>query len=59
MEALFCPWCGEPLETWPDADGADDQDYVEDCAVCCRPIRFRVVRIGASGEFRIEAQAER
>jgi hypothetical protein len=55
---LSCPWCGEPLETWPDPDGGERQDYVEDCAVCCRPIRFVVVT-AEDGQFRIEAFAER
>ena len=36
-----CPYCGEPLELWVDVS-AGDQDYVEDCAVCCRPIECRL-----------------
>ena len=32
-----CPYCGEPLELVVDAS-AGAQRYVEDCAVCCRPI---------------------
>lgn len=34
-----CPYCGEPGEVVLDLSGGD-QDYFEDCAVCCRPIRF-------------------
>jgi len=34
-----CPYCGEPGEVVLDLSGGD-QDYYEDCAVCCRPIRF-------------------
>lgn len=36
-----CPYCGEPIELITDAS-AGDQDYIEDCAVCCRPMRVRV-----------------
>lgn len=34
---LHCPYCGEAFETSVDLS-AGDQDYVEDCVVCCRPI---------------------
>jgi hypothetical protein len=36
-----CPYCGETLELTVDAS-AGAQRYVEDCAVCCRPIEVRV-----------------
>ena len=36
-----CPYCGEPIELLVDCS-AGDQDYIEDCAVCCRPITVRV-----------------
>ena len=38
-----CPYCGEPVELLVDAS-AGDQCYVEDCAVCCRPMAV-VVRV--------------
>ena len=34
---IHCPYCGEAFETVADAS-AGSQSYVEDCAVCCRPI---------------------
>lgn len=34
-----CPYCGEPVEAVLDLSGGDQQ-YVEDCPVCCRPILF-------------------
>lgn len=37
-----CPWCGEPLELTVDCS-IGDQDYVEDCQVCCAPILVTVV----------------
>lgn len=32
-----CPHCGEPNEIPVDSGGAEDQTYVEDCQVCCKP----------------------
>lgn len=32
-----CPYCGEPIDLLVD-DSAGDQQYIEDCQVCCRPI---------------------
>ncbi|MGE4407365.1 CPXCG motif-containing cysteine-rich protein [Pseudomonas sp.] len=34
-----CPYCGEPAEALLDLSGGDQQ-YIEDCPVCCRPIVF-------------------
>src|SRR5439155_7856561 len=40
---VMCPYCGEPNEIGIDAGGGANQDYVEDCQVCCRPWRVTVV----------------
>ncbi len=32
-----CPYCGEPIELVVDAS-VDEQEYIEDCQVCCRPM---------------------
>ena len=34
---LTCPYCGEPIALVVDAS-AGAQTYIEDCAVCCRPM---------------------
>lgn len=34
-----CPYCGEAVEAVLDLS-AGDQQYIEDCPVCCRPIVF-------------------
>jgi len=34
-----CPYCWEQAEAVLDLS-AGDQEYVEDCPVCCRPIVF-------------------
>ncbi len=40
--ALLCPYCGQPGEVDFDAGGAPEQDFEQDCAVCCRPWRVHV-----------------
>ena len=46
---LHCPYCGESLETTVDCS-AGSQAYIEDCAICCRPIEVRI-RVGGEGEL--------
>lgn len=41
LRMVRCPYCGESFETNVDASGGS-QEYVEDCAVCCRPIVFKL-----------------
>jgi hypothetical protein len=36
-----CPFCGESFSIVVDCS-VDRQDYIEDCFVCCRPIRFLI-----------------
>ena len=35
--AVDCPYCGEPITMLVDTS-CDEQSYIEDCKVCCRPI---------------------
>jgi hypothetical protein len=37
----LCPHCGEQVDTWPDIGGGEQQEYIEDCPVCCRPNRIQ------------------
>ena len=37
FQDIDCPYCGEPNTLALDAS-AGAQRYIEDCAVCCRPI---------------------
>lgn len=41
-ESLACPYCGESVEVYVDPDGGDQQSYVEDCPICCRPWQVEV-----------------
>ena len=40
-EVVVCPYCGQQtlvfVDTW-----AGNQDYVEDCVVCCRAISLHI-----------------
>ena len=38
---INCPYCGEIIDILID-DSVTDQDYFEDCSVCCRPIRIKL-----------------
>ena len=53
---IDCPYCGEPIELLIDAS-VEQQEYVEDCSVCCRPLVVTVT--AAAGELvSVEARAE-
>jgi hypothetical protein len=39
--AAECPYCGEPIELLIDCS-EEEQRYIEDCEVCCRPIDISV-----------------
>ena len=52
---IDCPYCGEAFESSADAS-AGSQVYVEDCAVCCRPI---VVSIEVGDEDALEGVTTR
>lgn len=36
---ISCPYCGETSSVLIDSS-VEDQHYIEDCQVCCRPIVF-------------------
>ena len=38
---IECPYCAEAIEIVVDTS-IEQQQYVEDCSVCCRPIRIQV-----------------
>jgi len=54
---LQCPYCGEAFDATLDLSGGEQQ-YVEDCHICCRPIVVRI-QLHADGELRtVEAFRE-
>lgn len=40
---VYCPYCGESITVLIDS-GELEQQYIEDCQVCCRPIEFLVTQ---------------
>jgi hypothetical protein len=54
---VTCPACWEPVDLQLDLSG-ESQDYVEDCSVCCRPMRISyIVLDGALAELQVESAA--
>lgn len=51
-----CPHCGEANEVGLDPGSGSEQEYVEDCQVCCRPW-LMYVRYGRDGAAVIEVYA--
>ena len=52
-----CPTCWESIEITVDPSAGSEQQYVEDCPVCCRPNVLRV-SIHADGVVHVAACAE-
>jgi DNA-directed RNA polymerase subunit RPC12/RpoP len=52
-----CPECGEEVVVPVDASAGEDQEYVEDCPVCCSPVLLRV-HVEPDGEVSISASPE-
>ena len=55
-EAISCPYCGEIVTILVD-DSLPEQEYVEDCQVCCRPMVLRV-SVDVDGDAIVTARAE-
>jgi hypothetical protein len=47
---VSCPYCGETFETAVDCSAGEQQEYIEDCQVCCQPILF-MVNVGPDGKL--------
>ncbi len=39
---IQCPHCGEPVAVALDPSEGTHHEFIEDCSVCCRPIRIRI-----------------
>ncbi|MGD8925536.1 MAG: CPXCG motif-containing cysteine-rich protein [Thioalkalispiraceae bacterium] len=53
----LCPYCGESFTTLVDLS-AGEQEYIEDCQVCCRPILFTIEIDSITEAARIHLRAE-
>ncbi|MFO0572275.1 MAG: CPXCG motif-containing cysteine-rich protein [Polyangiaceae bacterium] len=58
MSSVACPHCGEPTDTFVDPGGGEHQEIIEDCVVCCRPIRFVASYSDESADYEVEAYPE-
>ena len=54
--AISCPYCGEGITILVD-DSVDQQQYIEDCEVCCRPMVI-AVNVSGDGSLLVSVQAE-
>ena len=50
-----CPYCGEVNEISLDPGSGADQEYTEDCQVCCRAWLLHV-RYGRDGKAEVEVE---
>ena len=57
FRTIQCPYCGESFETSVDPS-AGNQDYIEDCYVCCRPIVFRLTVDADEEMVRLETRRD-
>ncbi|WP_409439998.1 CPXCG motif-containing cysteine-rich protein [Psychromonas sp. GE-S-Ul-11] len=55
-ENIYCPYCGESIVILLDPSDTD-QEYIEDCQVCCQPINFFVCDDG-SGELSVTVSSD-
>ena len=56
---VYCPWCGEPNMVAVDPAGGGEQEYVEDCQVCCRPWTVHVTYDDeGNADITVEAQGD-
>lgn len=52
-----CPYCWQNQSVLVDIS-APEQDFIEDCMVCCRPIRFLLtIHFDTVGAYQIDLHA--
>lgn len=56
--AYICPTCGERIVIPVDRSGGSEQEYVEDCPVCCNPNIVHVEFFRDEEPPRVWAEAE-
>lgn len=55
--SYLCDACGERIVIPIDLSAGHDQEYVEDCPVCCTPNVIHVL-LGSHGESSVDAHPE-
>jgi DNA-directed RNA polymerase subunit RPC12/RpoP len=56
--SYVCPTCGEQIVIPLDPSGGNEQQYVEDCPVCCNPNVIHLEFFGDGESPRVWADAE-
>jgi len=57
-QKCHCPYCGERIELVLDLSMGEEQQYIEDCFVCCRPILLTIHTDSTTDEVYIKAMTE-
>jgi transcription elongation factor Elf1 len=55
-QSIGCPYCGETIDAIINSDDLNQQ-YIEDCQVCCKPITFMVSE-SVDGEVSVNVYSE-
>jgi len=55
-KTVSCPYCGEHIDILVDGS-LPEQEYLEDCQVCCRPIMLSVM-VNADDDVVVMARSE-
>jgi hypothetical protein len=56
--SYICPTCGEQIVIPLDASAGAEQQYVEDCPVCCNPNVIHLEFFGENERPRVWAEGE-
>ena len=54
--SISCPYCAELIEVLIDSSDLNQQ-YIEDCQVCCRPIIF-LLKESMAGDLELQVFSE-
>lgn len=54
--SISCPYCGETIDVLIDPTDVEQQ-YIEDCQVCCKPITF-LVHENVDGDLNVNVYSE-
>ena len=54
---VVCPYCGETVTIELDVGGGAQQQYVQDCEVCCRPWQVEVRYTGHAAEVTVTGES--
>jgi hypothetical protein len=55
-KSIGCPYCGETIKILIDSSDMEQQ-YIEDCQVCCKPINL-LVSESVNGDLEVSVYSE-